>query len=296
MGADAGWAALHTRPTVLTILISMCVFLPVALALQTHVLDTTSHHVLFFAGSCVVVAGYYISHSALLYFSKSFGRLSRDKRIYAVSNLMKASVLASITPICVYQLGGIVWLDRWDSNTLRNLGCLYAVPDFVSLLLVRRMAATTVIHHMCVVLFNFISIRNDYAQDNVCRLIVVYGAFSTFGYVVYLLLASRFLGVSPVVSRHLSAGALVVYVACCGINWTWQASYLQRHTADHRGHQGRRQLRHVGRPGAQPLAAAERARAQPPAPAGAAERARASQRQRRLDGRRGRRGRHERRR
>jgi hypothetical protein len=43
-----------------------------------------------------------------------------------------------------------------------------------------------------------------------------------------MLLASRFLGVSATVSRHLSAGALVIYAACCGVNWMWQASALSR--------------------------------------------------------------------
>ena len=70
-------------------------------------------------------------------------------------------------------------------------GCLYAVLDFVSLLLVKRLSWSTIIHHVCVCVFNVVSISNDYAEENVCRLLVVYAVFSTFAYLVNLLLASR---------------------------------------------------------------------------------------------------------
>jgi len=83
--------------------------------------------------------------------------------------------------------------DEWRTTSIRNLGVLYAIPDTVSLLLVERMALTTRIHHLCVIVFMVINLFNDYSERNVWRALVVYAVFSTFAYLVNLLLASRFL-------------------------------------------------------------------------------------------------------
>ena len=51
---------------------------------------------------------------------------------------------------------------------------------------------------------------------------------STFAYLVNLLLASRFLDVSPAVSLSLSTLALVIYASCLGMNWAWQLTFLSK--------------------------------------------------------------------
>lgn len=163
----------------------------------------------------------------------SFRRVTSEKKFYTISNLIKAGVLAAITPIAIAALPRMVMENDWDTTLLRNMGCVYAIPDFVAMLVVRRMSLSTYVHHSCVVVFNLYSIHNDYNEDNVCRLVVVYAAFSTFGYVVYMLLASRFLGVSPSWSRVLSLVSAMVYLVCCGLNWTWQATYLRHLLANH---------------------------------------------------------------
>jgi len=90
------------------------------------------------------------------------------------------------------------------------------------------MSATTIGHHVCVVIFAIYSCFNDYEEENVCRLLVVYAIFSTFAYLVNLLLATRFFKTSVGVQVLLSAFALLIYVTCCGINWTWQVYYIHR--------------------------------------------------------------------
>ena len=50
--------------------------------------------------------------------------------------------------------------------------------------------------------------------------------FSTFAYLVNLLLASRFLPVAPKLSLTLSVLALVIYAGCLAINWVWQLRFL----------------------------------------------------------------------
>merc|ERR1712005_16982 len=102
------------------------------------------------------------------------------------------------------------------------MGTLYAIPDFVSLIVVTRMATSTKIHHVVVIIFNIISCYNDYNNVNVVRAIMVYAVFSVFAYLVNLLLASRFVQTSLVTKFILSLLALLIYAACCGFNWSWQ--------------------------------------------------------------------------
>lgn len=227
--SDSGhWDTLHLLPTFNVVGSYSLAVLLFTLFLERYVVNTTDHIALFFIGSSVTFCSYFVISFGLTRLSTSFRRISKDKQFYTISNLIKAGALAAITPFACYQLKRVVADGEWDTKTLRNLGCIYAIPDFVSLLVVRRMGFTTVVHHLCVVAFNVVSIYNDYTEENVCRLIVVYAAFSTFGYIVYMLLASRFLGVSPALSRYLSLVALVVYVGCCAVNWTWQAWYLRK--------------------------------------------------------------------
>ena len=54
------------------------------------------------------------------------------------------------------------------------------------------------------------------------RALVVYAVFSTFAYLVNLLLASRFLKVGATTSLVMSLMALGLYAGCLAINWVWQ--------------------------------------------------------------------------
>lgn len=119
-------------------------------------------------------------------------------------------------------------LDVWDSNKIRIMGTLYSIPDFVSLFMVKRMQWSTVLHHVVVCVFNTFSLYNDYGKENVVRAIMIYAVFSTFAYLVNLLLASRFVQVQSWVSLVLSFLALLIYAACCSLNWTWHVFYLRR--------------------------------------------------------------------
>eukprot|EP00796_Vickermania_ingenoplastis_P008578 gene8578-6018_t len=197
--------------------------------LQHHVLDTRDHLGLFLIGSYMVFSSYYMIYYFLERFSASFRRIhSHDKKFYIIGNLLKAGVLISITPFAVFHLTKIILFDEWQGETLQNLGCIYAIPDFISMIIVKRMRWSTWVHHLCVVLFNYFSILNDYQNENVLRCVVVYASFSSFAYCVNVLLASRFLGMTPTAARFLSFVALLVYAGCCAINWCWQVYYLHR--------------------------------------------------------------------
>ncbi|CAC9439275.1 conserved hypothetical protein [Leishmania infantum JPCM5] len=221
--------SLSLEPAIIVSALTAAFNIIVVYFLQQHVLDTRDHLGLFLIGSYMIFASYYMIYYFLERFSDSFRRIaSQDKKFYIIGNLIKAGILISITPFACVHLVKIIVFEEWESNILRNLGCIYTIPDFISMVIVRRMRWSTWIHHACVVLFNYFSIMNNYQHENVCRCVVVYAAFSSFAYCVNVLLASRFLGVSVNVARVLSFVALVVYALCCAVNWAWQVYYLRR--------------------------------------------------------------------
>ncbi|KAG5487724.1 hypothetical protein LSCM1_08089 [Leishmania martiniquensis] len=221
--------SLSLEPAIIVSALTAALNIVVVYFLQQHVLDTRDHLGLFLIGSYMVFSSYYMIYYFLERFSDSFRRIaSQDKKFYIIGNLIKAGILISITPFACVHLVKIIVFEEWESNILRNLGCIYAIPDFISMVIVRRMRWSTWVHHACVVLFNYLSIMNNYQHENVCRCVVVYAAFSSFAYCVNVLLASRFLGVSANVARVLSFVALVVYALCCAVNWAWQVYYLRR--------------------------------------------------------------------
>nr|CCC93526.1 conserved hypothetical protein [Trypanosoma congolense IL3000] len=223
------WEA--TLDNVPAITVSCCVGMLNFVAVQFlrhHVIDTRDHFCLFVTGTYMIFSSYFVAYYFLGQYSESFRRISQDKQFYTIANLIKAGILASLVPFAVVQLSRIILFDEWDTNTLRNLGCIYTIPDFVSMLIIKRMSWSTWIHHLCVLLFNFFSTMNDYAEENVCRCVVVYAAFSTFAYCVNVLLASRFIGVKPNVAHILSYVSVVAYIFFCGLNWFWQVYYVHR--------------------------------------------------------------------
>ena len=90
------------------------------------------------------------------------------------------------------------------------------------------MALSTKIHHLCVVVFMVVNLFSTYEEETVGRALVVYAIFSTFAYLVNMLLASRFLPVAPKTSFLLSVLAFIVYAGCLGVNWTWQIAFCGR--------------------------------------------------------------------
>ena len=220
--------ALNAGPTVSVIAIMATVFTLASLFLDTYVVDAQASLVVFVVGSYVVFSSYFMFDYYLVKLSTSYAAINRDNQFYVLSNLIKSAVLLSYCPIAARTLYQTIYLDVWPTQQIRNLGCMYAIPDFVSLLLVKKMGTTTILHHICVCLFNLYSLYNDYDEENIFRLMVVYAIFSTFAYLVNLLLASRYLNFSNLTSALLSLVAGLLYVSCCAINWTWQVWYTRR--------------------------------------------------------------------
>lgn len=221
--------ALNVKPTLALGLPIFLLFLGAAAFLEIYVLESANAHLaIFFIGSYIVFSTYFVSDYFMKQMSHSYDAIPDDKKFYVLSNLIKSAVLLAYTPSCIYTLHRAMALDDWSSPRIRAMGVLYAIPDAVSMLLVSRMAWSTRVHHLCVIIFMLVNLFVTYEDETIGRALVVYAVFSTFAYLVNLLLASRFLPVSPKLSLTLSALALVIYAGCLGLNWAWQIRYLHK--------------------------------------------------------------------
>lgn len=220
--------ALNAGPTAAVLAAAFVFFSLLSYFLDQYVVTAKQSIAVFLVGSYVVFSSYFTFHFYLEKYSESYRNVESDKQFYVLSNLLKSATLLSYTPLAAAVLWSTMVDDHWDTIRIRNLGTLYCIPDFVSLFLVKKMSKTTICHHIAVCVFNAVSMANDYSQDNVCRLIMVYAVFSTFAYLVNLLLASRFLGIPKWLARILSAAALLIYAGCCSVNWAWQCVQIKK--------------------------------------------------------------------
>jgi hypothetical protein len=195
-----------------------------------YVVHGCTYKEVFLAGSYFCFSSYFIGDYCLQKWSEQYTSIPQEKRFYVIGNLIKAQALLLYTPIAVRLLNGAIFHDEWPNQRIKTLGCMYAMIDFVSLIVVQHMSRSTKIHHICVCIFNYFSVINDYTEPNACRMLVVYATFSTFSYAVNLLLGARFLVKDGsqrayILDRVLSRVALLIYVTCCIVNWKWQINY-----------------------------------------------------------------------
>jgi len=204
------------------------VFLGLAAFLEFYVVSTAAHLGIFVIGSYMVFSAYFVANHYMMKLSSSYASIPEDKKFYVLCNLIKSAVLLAYSPLAAKTLWIALGHGEWSTPRIRNLGVMYAIPDAVSMLLVDRMAWSTKVHHLCVVIFAFVNLFVSYEEETVGRALVVYAVFSTFAYLVNLLLASRFLPVNPKLSLVMSLLALATYSSCLAINWTWQVAFLWR--------------------------------------------------------------------
>lgn len=151
----------------------------------------------------------------------------KKKKNYVLSNLIKSGLLFVYTPSALYILYDTMYNDNWNNLKIKNMGSLYAIPDFVSLFMVKNMNISTKIHHTLVVIFYLSNLMNDYNKENIFRPLTVYAIFSTLAYSVNFTLAIRFFK-NKNIKKILTPLSFYIYLTCCIINWLWNIYYIQK--------------------------------------------------------------------
>lgn len=184
------------------------------------------HYTIYIVGFLLFYSIYVMMDKFLSYTNKKYRTLSYEKQMYVVSNISKGLLLCGVTPMVGNLLYDTMYLENWDNTWIKNMGILYAIPDSVSLLVVKKMDMTTKIHHSIVCIFNIVSIHNDYNNENIIRCMIIYACFSCFAFIVNILLGTRYLHENKKIGSYMAKAAMYIYVACCFINWVWHGKYV----------------------------------------------------------------------
>lgn len=219
---------INNLPAICILFMNILFFYSIQFILTNYIIHSSQSLLIFIFGSFLVFALYYLFDHLLLLFSRSYYLIdNKEKRSYVLSNLIKSGLLLVYTPNAIYILYETMYNDNWDNLKIKNMGSLYAIPDFVSLFMVKNMNNSTRIHHILVVVFYITNLMNDYNKENIFRPLTVYAIFSTLAYSVNFTLAIRFFKTRNI-KKVLIPLSFYVYLGCCIINWTWNFYYIQK--------------------------------------------------------------------
>lgn len=152
---------------------------------------------------------------------ENFRSLPIHKKTYVVTNVVKSSFLLLLCGLSLNTLSYIA-LPQWNEEQIRymkNLGALYSALDFTSIFYNQQMSQSTLLHHLCVLLFFGINYVDAYEKNSVCRLIMFYAMFSSASFYVNLVLGLRFILNVPPLAYALS---FVAFLSSTCFNWSVQ--------------------------------------------------------------------------
>ena len=182
----------------------------------------------YYLVSCLLVfLSYRGADKLLTQKSLKYCKLKYEKKTYVVANMVKSIILLCITPLCFIFLYKLLYgISEEIYNYTFIVTSIYASTDMVSLLFERGKKLSTIYHHIFVQIASFISIYLGMFND-ISDIIIIYGSFSTFAYLVNFYLAIRFLvDKNHIILKRLATCTYLIYIICCIINWTIQIVYL----------------------------------------------------------------------
>ena len=148
----------------------------------------------YYLVSCLLVyLSYRGTDKILTQKSLKYCKLKYEKQTYVVANIVKSIILLFITPLCIIFLYKLFYgISEEIYNYTFIITSIYASTDMVSLLFERGKKLSTIYHHIFVQFATFTCIYLG-AFNKVTDIILIYGVFSTFAYLVNFYLAIRFL-------------------------------------------------------------------------------------------------------
>ncbi len=219
---------INNTPSLLIFSLNVIFFYLIQYTLTNYIMHSTQSLLIFILGSFFISGSYHFFDYLLSLSCNTYSLIhNKEKKFYVLSNLIKSSLLFVYTPSAVCILYDTMYNDNWNNLTIKNMGSLYAIPDFVSLFMVKNMSRSTKIHHILVVIFYLSNLMNDYNKENIFRPLTVYAIFSTLSYSVNFTLAIRFFKKKNL-KRILIPLSFYIYSSCCIINWLWNIYYIKK--------------------------------------------------------------------
>ena len=162
-----------------------------------------------------------------LYFfiNRYWNYLKYSQKIYIVSNLIKGGILCYLCLSYYHKFFGIFIKEQWDDLLYKKVAISYAATDFCSLFIVSKMALSTTIHHIVVVIFTALIINQKIEFYTILYSIIVYGFFSSLSYIVNIYLATRFL-FNKKINKQICKFAYYSYIILCTVNWSYQIQFI----------------------------------------------------------------------
>ena len=161
------------------------------------------------------------------FLNKKYKNIKYENKIYISSNLIKGLILFYLCASYYHKFSGIFSEKEWDDLLYKKIAISYAVTDFCSLFIVSKMALSTIIHHIVVVLFTTLIVIQDIKFGSILYSIILYGFFSSLAYLVNIYLATRFL-CTPFVNKIICNCSYYTYILLCIINWSYQIQFIVR--------------------------------------------------------------------
>jgi hypothetical protein len=226
---EYSYQRLHNLPTIMTVIPLIGIFSLFLYIIHNHILTSNSYYIMFLVGCYMVYTFYFVLDKYLTNLSASYQLITDDdNKYYVLSNLIKSALLFTYVPLASYVIYNAIVYDFWNDSLIKNAATLYAVPDTVSLFMVKKNAWSTIFHHIVVFLLYIGVTLSDFSNQTVSigKLVVVYSVFSVFSYMVNFLLASRYIYIPQRSKQILSQISFYVYSGCCLVNWSWQVKYL----------------------------------------------------------------------
>ena len=172
--------------------------------------------------------GYQFLDILLPILSKNYKQIKPvHKKIYVCSNVLKAFMFCIYTTDALYLLYSICINGTWDVERVQYLGMLYTGLDAISLWKVPSMQLNTKIHHISVIFLHMFCLYYNYEVGEMLKIIIIYAIWSANAYFVNLYLGLRvFISEKNKYLHHLCICALITYIGCTILNWTYQTYAL----------------------------------------------------------------------
>ena len=174
---------------------------------------------------CVKTLTVYLTKKSLI-----FNTYTMARKYYISKNIFKGIILCMLVPLSTVILWNGLIKGQWDRHIISICGTLYAATDMAGLVMVRNLALSTILHHVCVFIFTLVTLSFDYNTCPWIQSLVIYGSFAS-----YTFLVNTYLGLRFVITKNfknywmfedMKKLATVFYMTCIVLTWCIQYYYM----------------------------------------------------------------------